>query len=223
MEILPHLSNTFVFRGLQPLQLEQVAQFSSLKKVRKGETIFYDGDSADAFYALAHGRIKVYKLSVNGDEHILHIIQKPGDLFAEAAIYDLETFPANCQALVDSEVIRISKDGFISFILENPKVSLLALAAYSRRIRELVKITEELVFHDVKSRLASHILENRMTKNGQMIYVRNGSKKELAAYLGTIPETLSRALAFLKSKEIISERKRTMTVLDPCRLRTFAD
>lgn len=216
------LTKIFLFDRLSPEQLEQVEQFATIKTYSRGEWIFHEGDTANAFYAIVSGRIKIFRFSANGDEHIIHIVDEDSDdLIAEAAIFDLKTYPAHCQSLKQTILIRFPRNDFVNFILSNPEVGIRMMAAYSKRLREFVEMVEGLVFYDVKSRLAKYLIENSRMRGDQQICSLIGSKKELAAVLGTIPETLSRTLYYFKSKKIIDEDQRDIIILDHRKLESF--
>jgi CRP-like cAMP-binding protein len=97
------------------------------------------------------------------------------------------------------------------------------MSGYSKRLRQFVAKIEELSLKDIKSRLAGYLLENSSEENGAVTCRLVYSKKELASVLGTIPETLSRALAFLKQKNLIAEKDNTIIIPDQEKLRMLAE
>ena len=215
------LKSTFPFETFSNKQLEIISSFTSVKKVRKNELIFSDGQIASSFFAIISGRLKIYKLSPDGQEHTLEIHGK-GELVAEAAIFDKETYPAYCQAMEDSMLLRVPKIEFIDFIKKNPEASIQIMHSYSKRMRRLVKMLEELSMQDIKTRLARYLLENADITGETEIVSLTISKKELSSFLGTIPETLSRTLHFFKQEKIISVEKNEITILDQKKLDSFA-
>ena len=216
------LSNTFLFNSFTEEEMELLEASASLKKVNKGEQIFSEGLEATAFFIIASGKVKVYKLSPDGKEHTLHI-HGQGDLVAEAAIFDSMVYPASCMALENTTLVRISREGFLNLIRAHPELSLKMMSGYSKRLRQFVAKIEELSLKDIKSRLAGYILENSIIENSVSVCRLDYSKKELASMLGTIPETLSRALAFLKQKNLIIEKDNTIIIPDPEKLRMFSE
>lgn len=214
------IENLFLFDSLSSNQIRLVTQFCSLKKVPKGEQLFVEGQKATAFFAIVSGKVKIYKLSSEGSEHILRI-NASGDLIAEAAIFDCETYPAYCQTLEETELIRIPKDDFVSLILRHSEIALKVIHAYSKRLRYFVNLVEELSMHDIKSRLAKYIVEHAISKEGQKVINLTITKKELAAILGTIPETLSRTFGYFKKEKMIEEQNDTLVILDLSGLKSF--
>jgi CRP-like cAMP-binding protein len=216
------LLSTFLFNSFTEREIALLSPSLSLKTVRRGEQVFSEGLEATAFFVVVSGKIKVYKLSPDGKEHTLHI-QGPGDLVAEAAIFDSMAYPASCAALEDSTLVRVSREAFIGLLKKHPELSLKMMSAYSRRLRQFVSKIEELSMRDIRSRLAGHLVGNSKVEKGIATCRLKYSKKELASLLGTIPETLSRALAFLKRERLIIEKDKSFIIPDPEKLKNFSD
>ena len=220
MEIQTFLSKIYLFESLSLDQLKHIETSTSIKKLHKDEHLFTEGQIATAFFIVYSGRVKIYKLSADGNEQILHI-QEPGDLVAEAIIFDFTTYPAYCQAMENTVLIRFSKAKFHQLLKHFPEITFKMMSAYSRRMRQLVAVIEELSFHDVKSRLANYLIKNCIVKNNKNFCPLNLTKKDLASVLGTIPETLSRTLLFFKKENIITEEQNQIILLDAARLKSF--
>jgi CRP/FNR family transcriptional regulator len=216
MDIRKFLSDTFLFNSFAEKELNLLESSTSLKRVQKGEQIFSEGLDASAFFIVVSGKVKIYKVSPDGKEHTLHI-HGPGDLVAEAAIFDSMVYPASCMALEDSALVRISREAFLNLIKRHPELALKMMSSYSKRLRQFVAKIEELSLKDIKSRLAGYLL-----KNGTTVCRLKYSKKELSSLLGTIPETLSRSLAFLKQRGLIVEKNNLIIIPDPDKLRLLA-
>jgi CRP-like cAMP-binding protein len=222
MDMGKFLVNTFLFNSFTGKEIDLLLSSTSLKKVQKGEQIFLEGLESTAFFIIVTGKVKIYRLSPEGKEYSLHI-HGQGDLVAEAAIFDSMVYPASCMALEETNLVRVSREGFFHLIKTHPELSLKMMSAYSKRLRQFVAQIEELASKDIKSRLAGHLLRNSVVRKGETVCQLTYSKKELSSLLGTIPETLSRALAFLKQNELILERDNMIIIPDPDKLRKFAE
>jgi len=220
MDIRRFLSNIFLFSSFTEKEIDLLEASTSLKRYHKGEQVFSEGMDAKAFFVVVSGKVKIYKLSPEGKEHILHI-HGPQDLVAEAAIFDSMLYPASCMALEDSTLVRIQREGFLTLIKRYPELALKMMSGYSRRLRQFVSKIEELSFKDIRSRLVSYLLENSMVENNTTVCRLKYSKKELSALLGTIPETLSRALGFLKQRNLIIEKDNTIIIPNPDKLKNI--
>jgi CRP/FNR family transcriptional regulator len=218
-----HLRKCYLFAELPDKLLEQIASAATVVSAGKDELLFSDGELAHSFFVVAVGRVKVFKLSEGGKEQIL-MIANPGDSFAEAAMFAGGKFPASAQALVDSELIAISREKFVALVKASPDLSLTLIARLSQLLRKLTGLVEELSLTDVTTRLAHHLCGMTDLKTGKVLRKITLSEKKttLASQLGTIPETLSRSLAKLTKEGVIKVDGRTIEILDPVRLAKIA-
>ncbi|MBC8278761.1 MAG: Crp/Fnr family transcriptional regulator [FCB group bacterium] len=214
------LRQVFLFDSFTDDQLRLLSSFTSLKKLGKNDLLFSEGESAAAFFHVIEGKLKIFKISPDGQEHTF-AIQNTGDIVAEAAIFDKETYPAYCQALTASTLLRIPKNDFIGLVMKHPEVGLKMMHAYAKRLRQFVVMVEELSMHDIKSRLARYLIDNSVENDGKHFCRLNITKKELANVLGTIPESLSRTLRRFKNENILTEKNKNIEICDLKKLKSF--
>lgn len=210
------LKKTKLFSGFEQSSLDEFETAISLKKVKKGEIIFYEKDIAGAFYIVSQGKVKIYKASSEGKEQIL-MIANPGESFAEAAMFAGGIFPASAQALTDSEILCVNRDRFLGILERNPKIAINLIARLSELLHKLNRLVEELSLTDITTRLAYYLineLEKRNLSGDQPILELTEKKSVLASQLGTIPETFSRSLAKLSKEKIIEVDGSSIKILD---------
>jgi CRP/FNR family transcriptional regulator len=207
-----HLRECALFSGLDDEELQKVLNIVKVKRYQKNIIIFSEDEIARGFFTVAKGKVKIYKVSGDGRQHIFHIITK-GGVFAEAAVFSGEVYPAFAETLTVSELFYFRKEDFYSLIKENPQISLNMLATLSKYLRRFSNLVEEISLKDVSSRLAKYILNqsNRFSGNSFELTIK---KRELASQLGTIGETLSRSFNRLKSKKIIDVKGKYIYILD---------
>ena len=220
MDISAFLARQFLFESLSENQIELIAESTTLKQIKKGEHLFSELQPATAFYIVVSGSVKIFKLSSEGGEQILHV-QHAGDLIAEAIIFEFDTYPAFCEALEDSVLLRLPKEDFLNILRHFPEITFKIMSAYSRRLRQLVAKIEDLSLHDIKYRLANYLLGNYTIRDKQCVVRLSLTKKDLASSLGTIPETLSRTFNYLKKEKLISEQKNDIIILNLKKLKTL--
>ena len=211
MNIENFLKKVFLFSELTEPELKSIAVVASTRRLKKNEMLFDEYDEADSFFIVAHGRVKIFKISEEGIEYVLHV-HGAGELVAEAAIFNEKRFPASCEAIEDSLVVYIPRASFVDLILKKPKMSLKFMSAYSRRLREFVKQVDDLSNTDIKQRLIKYILDNVDKNSKRPVCVLSVSKKNLSSILGTIPETLSRALGSLKKQGYIDTKGKEIII-----------
>jgi CRP/FNR family transcriptional regulator len=190
-----------LFAGLKKGEIEEFARIADLRRLERGQLLFSQGDLAQAFFVLARGRMRVYKLAASGREQTL-VTPMPGTSFAEAALFADKRYPAYCSALDDSEIVVIDKGKFLKFVESHPQVSLNMIALMAERLRMFAGKIEQLSLMGVVPRLAEYLLNHADDKCDIALDL---PKSELASLLGTVPETLSRALAKLKANGLIKE------------------
>ena len=220
MNIAEILKNSPLFAGMTAADLETMGQIVRCRDHVKGELLFSEGEEAEGFYVVFQGRVKVYKLSPEGKERILHIVG-PGGTFAEAAIFGNGEYPAYAEPVVKSALIFIPKEGFLNLLRSNGQMAINMIAGMSRFLRQFATQIEELTFKDVPSRLARYLLE--LTGNEEAAIELPISKAQLASNLGTVSETLSRTLRKLVDEGLINVQGRRVEILDYDRLADLAE
>lgn len=215
------MRRSVLFAELNEEEAVALYRLVTFKHLAKGEMLFFEGDPATCFFILLSGRVRIYKASPDGKEYTLHHI-RPGHMFAEAAIFRGDDYPANCKALEDSHVACVPKDTFISFLKRHPQVGLKIIGSLSVWLRELVKKLEDLSLKEVPARLASFLLEEMDLALSPRFELKV-SKTELASRLGTIIETLSRTLRKFKEAGILEVEGKQVVIRDVERLEAIAE
>ncbi len=221
-DCLSILSMAPLFKGLPQDQLKKIKKIAVQKEFAKGESIFSESDEADGFYIVALGRIKIYKVSLEGKEQILHIFG-PGEPFGEAPVFNGGTFPASAQALEKCSLFFFPRDTFIRFISENIPIVLNILSLLSTRLRRFTVQIENLSLKEVPGRLAAYLLLLAAEQQNNDIIRLNISKGQLAGLLGTVPETLSRIFSRMNENGLIEVKGRNIQILDTAGLENMAE
>ncbi len=200
------LKKSLLFSGLDDGHLEEVATIVSRRSFAKGETLFAEGDTANGFYLLASGSMKLCKVSPDGKEKVLHFVH-PGETFAEAAFFGDGRYPAEARALEKGEALFFPREAFMGLLERNPRFSLNLIVSLSLLLRRFARQIEELSFAEVPSRLATYLIElaerKSTTFQGKTYLDLDMKKGELASRLGTVSETLSRTFRKLREEGII--------------------
>ncbi|KPK00689.1 MAG: hypothetical protein AMJ60_00060 [Desulfobacterales bacterium SG8_35] len=222
MDIRKHLSQVDLFAGLSLQQLDEVARIVSGKEYQKGDLVFSDGDEGNGFYIVISGRVKVFKVSPDGKEQIMHIFG-PGHPFAEVPVFEGSCFPANAEAIEPSNLFFFPKKDFVKLIHENPSLAMNMLGSLSQRLKQFSHLIEALSLKEVPGRLASYLLY-LSDKNGSIDeFELDIAKSQLASFLGTIPETLSRIFTKMANKELVRINGPQIVILDRTGLEDLAE
>ena len=221
-KILNIISQAPLFNGLSADQLNEVKQIAIDKFYDRDKTVFWDGDDCNGFYIVAAGKVKIYKVSFEGKEQILHIYG-PGNPFGEVPVFSGQKFPASAQTIVKSHLLFFPKNAFIDLITKNPFLALNMLAVLSMRLRQFTVQVENLSLKEVPGRLASYLLYLSEEQGKTDTVTLSISKGQLASLLGTIPETLSRIFAKMSVQNLIQVSGRDIRLLDLAGLADLAE
>ncbi|MEP0780450.1 Crp/Fnr family transcriptional regulator [Microcoleus sp. ZQ-A2] len=216
------IANIQLWRGLPEDQLDALAQIAIAKTYRKGEVIFAEGDEGRGFFVVKLGRVKVYKLSTDGKEQILHFFGD-GEHFAEVPVFDGQCFPASAAAVEKSELLFFPRSAFLALLEQHSTLAIAMLAVSARHLRRMAQIIENLSLKEVPGRLAVYLLY-LSERNGKGEEVElDMTKTQLAAFLGTIPETLSRVFAKMSQDGLIAIDGSRIKLLNRERLKVLAE
>ncbi len=112
------LANHYLFAALDETQCRQVRSHSRTRHLARDEHLFVQGDPADAFWWLAAGQIKLYRLSRDGHQKVMGLVG-PGQSFAEGILFmDSPRYPVNAQAVTSSVVYGFDRGAYLA-VLEN--------------------------------------------------------------------------------------------------------
>jgi len=207
------VSNIPLFHGLPREQLELVVTIMADQVFDRGQSVLTEGEAASGFFVIVSGRVKIFKLSPDGKEQILHIVGA-GESFGEVPMFAGGHFPANAETIEKSRIFFFPRAAFLDLIQTDPSLAMNMLAELSGRLRQLTRLVEELSLKEVPGRLAAYVLYLSNAGGGTDEVELDITKGQLASLLGTIPETLSRILGKMSSQGIISVQGRKVKLLD---------
>jgi len=208
-----------LFGGVSAEDLESIAAFAVPKQLDKGDYLFHEGAPAEGFYVMRNGSINVHRVSPAGREQVISVFHA-GQSFAEAAVATQGGYPANARAIEPSNVLLIPKTDFIELLRRRPELALRMLASMSQHLRVILGLLEDLTLKDVETRLANWLLKRCATPLGitMQIIQLTGTKRVLAAELGTTSETLSRTLAKFRDEGLLTVSGKSLMLLNPVAL-----
>jgi len=211
LNIAETLRSIPLFAGLSPAQYGALARIAVRRSLPKGETIFSEGDEGTGFYVVLTGRVKISKVSVDGKEQILHLFGS-GEPFGEVSVFTGQGFPADAVTAIASTLLFFPRGEFVALIRRDPDLALNMLAQLSLRLRHFAGVIEDLSLKEVPGRLAKYLLYLSSENEGHVSL--DISKGQLAALLGTIPETLSRILAKMNRRGLIRSQGAQIRIID---------
>jgi len=204
-----------LFAGLTEKELKKILTGASLKKARAREIIFSDCGEANGIYFVLSGKIKIYQVSSNGKEQIIHIISAP-DTFAEASLFHAGSYPLFAETLSDCQLLFFPKRDFLQFIKKNFTLSANINVILSHYLKRFASLIEDLSLKEVSSRIAKYLLDLSMKQSKEAKSANEVeldlTRSQLALRLGTMRETISRTLTKMKARGIIDVKKKRILI-----------
>jgi CRP/FNR family transcriptional regulator, anaerobic regulatory protein len=203
-----------IFNHLAEEQMDDIMGTAQSVSYKKGETIYRAGDQSDSLYIVNQGKIRIYRLSESGREQLVRILT-PGEFTGELALFNETTHESYAEAMVDTKVCMIKRSDIHEILMKYPSISLKILMEFSNRLEQSEKQTTRFATEKVETRLALFLAECLDVGAQSQEFVLPMSKRDLASYLGTTPETISRKLADLESNGYIKQKgQRKIEILD---------
>lgn len=185
------------------------------KHYDKGEVVF-SPDSDDQLTIVSRGRMKIYRLSENGKERLLRVAE-PGDYDGESSLFGVTNDNMFAEALEKTEVCFLRQSDFQALLKEYPDLSLKLLTINAQKSAQSELQTQLLWMEKIEQRIAFY-LSNLSYELDLEAFELPMQMKDIANYLGTSPETLSRELKRLETAQIITRTRRHIQILDMDRL-----
>jgi len=209
-----------VFRGLNPLMVERLVAPAAALNLDERDIVFRQGDPATAFFIVVDGWVKLFRITMAGEEAVIHILAK-GDSFAEAVAFTGKAYPATAQAVSAARVVSIPAAHVVKCIRDAPDIALAMIASTQSHLHALVTQVEQLKARTGVQRLAEFLASLAAAEAGACTIALPYDKALIAGRLGLKPETLSRAFAKLRTLGV-KVRAAEVTIADVAKLRRFA-
>lgn len=212
----------FKFSGANDIKL--LFEKAQEKNYAKGTSIIMEGEKSLWFYIVLTGKVKIFKTSDDGREHIFHFARK-GDYFGETSMMDGLPAPCSAMAVAPSTLLAVRDTDLKELMSSHPEICRLLMINISRKMRKMMEMIEDLSFKNVPDRLAKILVEmadNEGVKAGNnTILERNLTLYELASMVGTVREVITRSLQKLEKEGYITIARQQIEILDLDGLRKY--
>jgi CRP/FNR family transcriptional regulator, cyclic AMP receptor protein len=207
--------------------VDALAAALRVRRFRKGETVFHQGDPGDALFIVASGSVKVVLPSDEGAEPAIVAVLGAGEFFGELAILDGAPHSATIVAVEPTETLVLHRDAFLGLIDTQPELRRALLASLATEIRRLTGHVEDLHFLDLPGRLASRILRlaagEQPDAEGSVRIAWPYTQSELAGMIGGSRQSVNRLLADLDDEGLVRLERDSLIVTDVVRLARTVD
>ncbi|MEH7075563.1 Crp/Fnr family transcriptional regulator [Neobacillus drentensis] len=217
------LASVPVFNGMNETDLQQLQKVTRSKQLVKDEFIFQEGERSEMLFVVNEGLIKLTKISPEGKEQIVRLLF-PGDFFGLFSLLRNEKHYMNAVAVSSSTVCYMEKKDFLITMEKNAGLAYRFLLAVNDRLYEADESVGFLSLMEVEQRLARALIlfhDKLNAKEGT--FDLPITKKDLASYIGTTPESISRKLlSFMSKKWISMNGRRQIQILELDKLRVLS-
>lgn len=211
-------------RALDKEELKQVSNAKITKKIKKGETIFEEGEKLNGVFCVRDGVSKLSRLSSNGKDQILKLVAK-GEVLGQAALISEEKSEVSATAVNDMQVCFIPKEKIITPLKTNPKFTMEVLKTMVNDLKESNDGILRLSQKNVKQRIAQALLYIRKNygedDNGYLNL--NLTREDLANVVGTAVESCIRNISILKKEGYIKLSGKKMAIINSDKLNRFIE
>jgi CRP/FNR family transcriptional regulator, anaerobic regulatory protein len=197
------ISRVPIFNHLNENEMAEISQVAVSKRLKKGELLFHSDELSEHLFIVHKGLVKMYRITENGKEQIIRFVEE-GDFIGELSLFSKSTTTSFAEAMEDTEVCTIHQKDIHQLLLSYPTISLKILEEITSRLHESESQIEKLNSQDVEKRVASYLVELIEGQDGESMTIQLPIRKaDVASYLGTSQETLSRRLSAFQNQGLI--------------------
>lgn len=202
-----------IFNHLDFSEMNEIVKHTHSASYPKGHTIYHAGNSSDGLYIVHKGRVKIYRLSENGKEQLVRILE-PGDFTGELSLFNESVHDAYAETMQKTELCVMNREDFQSFLMKYPTIGLKVMSEFANRLADSEKQTARIAMESTETRIAMYLADLSEERNSAAIKLPM-TRKDLASHIGTSPETISRKLTeFEEAGWIRQIGQRDIKILD---------
>jgi CRP/FNR family cyclic AMP-dependent transcriptional regulator len=198
-EALDSLRTIPLFSSVSDEDLESIASLLIERRFPKNKTIVEEGLPGDYMYVIREGRVKVTKLSGDGREKILELLEE-GSFFGEMSLLDSAPRSASVKALTEVRILALARNDFLNVLGRSPDIALAVIHELTQRLRQQDEQASSLSFQRVKERTQGLLV--RLARDEAGVPGRLATPalthQQIADMIGTSRETVTRAVKGLK-------------------------
>ena len=208
MKIELYINQSPFFQGLSEDHRRELSAICNLKQVKKRDYLFHEGEKGSSMFLLVDGNIQLHKNTEDGREVVIRVV-KPGEVFAEVVLFEKERYPVSARAVTAADVLVFPRQGIHRLLAEEDfRNDFIALLMAKQRY--LTERIQELTTKDVEHRFFTFL----RSQYGEKETIHTPlSKKDIAAAIGTTPESLSRLIQRLHEDQIIDWQGKEIHIL----------
>jgi len=206
-----------IFGAMDEAELDDVIAHAKAQRIPKGIEIFRQGEAASSFFVLLHGRLKVVKVTPQGQQVLIRFVS-PGDIYGITKALRREDYPATASAVVDSVTLIWPNHLWDGLMKRHPSLASNVMETMGERLQEAHTRLKELSTEEVEHRVAHTLLRlvqksGRDTEEGILIDFPV-TQQDLAQASGTTFHSVSRVLSAWESEGLVVVGRRKIVIRD---------
>jgi len=195
-------------------------------KIKRGNTILYQGDQPNRLYFIKSGFVKLYRLSEDGKDAIVYLYG-PGSMLGIRALTSKDKeLKHNAEALTDAEILTLPREDYIKILSENSEYLIDLLNIFIDRLNYSEQKIEGFITKDVTARVANfldYLGVKFGTRKGKTISIPVPlTHQQIAEFVGSARETVTLALNKLEKEKSIKMGKGKIVLLDLRKLQKYS-
>src|SRR5690625_262908 len=202
-----------IFNHLSAAEMSEIVKETRSVSYGRGQTIYRAGELSEGLYIVHKGRVKIYRLSNTGKEQLVRILN-PGDFTGELSLFSESIHDSYADAMERVELCVMTREEFHRFLIKYPTIAPKILTEFASRLAKTEHQAANIAMESTEARIAMYLAQEVDAAQNDRIRL-NMTRKDLASFLGTTPETVSRKLTeFEDSGWIKQVSQREIEVLD---------
>lgn len=202
-----------LFNTLTHEQRDLIFKLVEHRTYQMGQRIYSPGQMANSIHIISSGKVRIYRLADNGREQLIRMLI-PGEFTGELALFKEGIYEAYAESLTDTRICMIHHRDFKNLLEKYPAISIKMLAIFANRLSNSEQQSTWLSTETAKERLIHFLIRSAVLDEMNIMVVHlSMAKKDLASYLGTTPETLSRQWTKLVNDGLIHQTSRNVVKL----------
>lgn len=214
-----------LFCDLPPAAVQRLSTITSASSYPKSATLFVEGQPARGVFIVCTGRVKLSTSSIDGKTLIVRL-SEPGEVLGLPATVTGTSYELMAEVVEPAQVNFISSQDFMSFLREFGEVAVrVAMQLGKTYHTAIAEIRAIGLSHSAEEKLARFLLDltaDRNSEKGPVKLTLSFTHEEIAQNIGTSRETVTRAFADLRKKNLLVVKGSTIIINDRSALERIA-
>jgi CRP-like cAMP-binding protein len=211
-------------RAMSKEELKKVSDSKITRKIKKGESIFEEGEKLNGVFCVRNGVSKLSKLSANGKDQIVKLATK-GEVMGQRSIIAEEHSNLSAVAVNDMEVCYIPKESIVHTLKSNPDFTVEVLRHMAHDLREADDVIVNMSQKTVKQRVAEAFLylKNNFGEDKDGFLLLTLSREDIANVVGTATESCIRIISEFRKKGFLKTSGKRIGIADERKLQDLVE